>query len=127
MVKFSLNIFLFDLAVLILAGIPVVLLRGYDLYFIIFIAMMITSFLAIASYYPFTRMKGITINKYMSTMMLGMLIRMVFIGASVAWVFTYTDWHKIGFTVALLISYICKSAIETYTLVLKQRENESLP
>lgn len=54
-------------------------------------------------------------------MLLGMAIRMVFIGASVAVVFLFTELNQIAFTVALLFSYICKSAIETYILTRKHR------
>ncbi len=126
MIKFSGYILLIDLISLILIGLPVYLNAGMEVFLPVLIAFAITSVLAIASFYPFTRMGAGSINKYMTAMLIAMMLRMLVIGASVAVVFLFTDLHQIGFTVALLFSYICKSAVETYILTRKQRGQPSV-
>ncbi len=126
MIKFSGYILLIDLISLVLIGLPVYLLAGSGVFIPVFIAFATTTVLAIASFYPFTRMSAGSINKYMTAMLIGMMLRMVFIGASVAVVFLFTELHQIGFTVALLFSYICKSAVETYILTRKHRGQPSV-
>lgn len=64
-------------------------------------------------------------NSYMAAMLAGMLLRMLFIGLSIAIVFIFTEMHQTGFTVGLLFSYICKSVIETYILTQKQKGQTS--
>ncbi|MBP3192368.1 hypothetical protein [Natronogracilivirga saccharolytica] len=124
--KFSGLILLFDIACLLVIGIPVYLLAGMPVLLPGIIAFIVTSALAIASFYPFTRMSGGNMNKYLSAMLIGMFIRMIFIGTSVAIVFVFTELHQISFTVALLFSYICKSVIETYILTKKHRGQPSV-
>lgn len=126
MSKFCGYIFLFDGLCLLLIGVPVYLTAGMPILLPGIIAFLITSILAVASFYPFTKMKNGSMNKYLSAMLIGMFIRMIFIGASVAVVFVFTDLHQISFTVALLFSYICKSVIETYTLTQKLRGQPSV-
>jgi hypothetical protein len=105
-----------DIAGLVLVGLPLLFFGGGEVFAPVPVAFAITTLLAIASYYPFIRMGGGSMNRYMTAMLLGMFIRMIFIGISVAVVFVFTELHQISFTVALLISYICKSAFETYIL-----------
>ncbi len=126
MIKFSGSIFLIDLITLVLIGLPVYINAGTEVFLSVLIAFAITSALAIASFYPFTRMDAGSINKYMTAMLIAMMLRMVFIGTSVAIVFLFTELHQIGFTVALLFSYICKSAVETYILTRNQRGQPSV-
>ena len=121
MVKFSSYILLLDFVLLIFLGIPAWFFSGLDLFIALLIAFLITTVLAIASFFPFTRMRGASMNRFMGTMLIGMMIRMVFVGASVAFVFVFTELHQIAFTVGLLFSYICKSVIETYMITQKQR------
>ncbi len=121
MVRFSGYILLIDLAGLTLIGLPVYVFAGAEVFIPVVIAFAITSALAITSFYPFTRMSTGSVNRYMTAMLIGMLFRMIFIGASVAVVFLFTELHQIGFTVALLFSYICKSAVETYILTRNHR------
>ncbi len=116
MIKFSGYVIVFDIACLILAGVPLYLLAGPEVFFPLPAALVITTVLAIASFYPFVRMGGGSMNRYMTAMLIAMFIRMIFIGLSVVVVFVFTELNQIGFTVALLFSYICKSAFETYIL-----------
>ncbi len=116
MIKFSGYVILFDIACLILAGTPLYLLAGAEVFLPIPVALVITTVLAIASFYPFVRMSGGSMNRYMTAMLIAMFIRMIFIGVSVVVVFVFTELNQISFTVALLFSYICKSAFETYIL-----------
>ncbi len=125
MARFSGYLLLFDLSCLILAGIPVYLLVGSNVFVALVIAFLITTLLAILSYFPFTRMSGASMNRYMAAMLTGMLIRMVFIGLSIAVVFVFTELHQFGFTVGLLFSYICKAIIETFIISQKHRGNMS--
>ena len=125
MVKFSYSILLVDLIAVVILGLPALFLLGQDVFIPLLIGFLITTILAIASYFPFTRMSENSMNRYMSAMLIGMMIRMVFMGASVAIVFVFTELHQIAFTVGLLFSYICKSAIETYMLTRKQRGQRS--
>lgn len=121
MARFSGYILLFDAMSIVLAAILLRLLDVSEMFLAILLAFAITTVLAVASYYPFSRINNGDMNKYLSAMLLGMAIRMVFIGASVAVVFLFTELNQIAFTVALLFSYICKSAIETYILTRKHR------
>ena len=116
MIKFSGYVIIFDIACLILAGTPLYLLAGAEVFLPIPVALVITTVLAIASFYPFVRMSGGSMNRYMTAMLVAMFIRMVFIGVSVVVVFVFTELNQISFTVALLFSYICKSAFETFIL-----------
>ncbi len=121
MAKFSSYILLFDFIILVLAGIPILVFLPAEIFTAIVSALLITTVLAIVSFIPFTRMSGASINRFMAAMLGAMMIRMVFIGISVVLVFVFTELHQIAFTVGLLFSYICKSAIETYMLTRKQR------
>jgi hypothetical protein len=125
MAKFSGYILICDLILLILAGIPVLYFSGYHLFVSGLTGLILTSVFAILSYIPFTRMSASSMNRYMAAMLAGMMVRMVCIGISVAVVFLFTDLHQIGFTVALLFSYIYKSVVETYLLTRKQRGHSS--
>ncbi len=116
MIKFSGYVIIFDIACLILAGTPLYLLAGAEVFLPIPVALVITTVLAIASFYPFVRMSGGSMNRYMTAMLIAMFIRMIFIGVSVVVVFVFTELNQISFTVALLFSYICKSAFETFIL-----------
>ena len=126
MVKFSAFILLFDLISLILACFLLHMMGIEGVFLSVLIAFAITSILAIISFYPFTSMRNGSMNRYMTAMLFGMLLRMVFIGLSVAIVFVFTEFHQIGFTVALLFSYICKSFIETYIIISKLRGQSSV-
>ncbi|MFO8030440.1 MAG: ATP synthase subunit I [Cyclonatronaceae bacterium] len=121
MTRFSGYILLFDAVCLLLAGILLWLLDASETFGAVLLAFAITTVLAVSSYYPFARIKNGDMNKYLSAMLLGMAIRMIFIGASVVVVFLFTELNQIAFTVALLFSYICKSAVETYILTRKHR------
>ncbi len=114
--RFSGSVILMDIAGLVLFGLPLYLFGGEEVFLPVPLAFAITTVLAIASYFPFLRMAGGSMNRYMTAMLLGMFIRMLFIGISVVVVFVFTELHQISFTVALLFSYICKSAYETYIL-----------
>ncbi len=116
MIRFSGYVIVFDIACLVLAGVPLYLLAGLEIFLPIPVALVITTVLAIASFYPFVRMSGGSMNRYMTAMLIAMFTRMIFIGVSVVVVFVFTELNQIGFTVALLFSYICKSAFETFIL-----------
>jgi hypothetical protein len=116
MARFGGYVVIMDLAILLLAGLPLYYFSGLELFLPVPLALGITTFLAIASFYPFTRMSGGSMSRYMTAMLLAMFIRMIIIGASVVVVFVFTELHQISFTVALLFSYICKSAFETFIL-----------
>lgn len=112
---------LFDLLAAMFLVLPLGYFIGPEWREPMILGLVITSVLAIASYFPFTRIKNGTMNKFMMIMMGGMLLRMFAIAASIAYVFLFTEIHQIGFTVGLLFSYICKSALETYILTRKKR------
>jgi len=114
--KFSGYVVAMDIVMLILFGVPLYFFGSAELFLPVPAALAVTSLLAIVSFYPFTRMSGGSMNRYMTAMLLAMFIRMIFIGVSVFVVFAFTELHQISFTVALLFSYICKSAFETYIL-----------
>ncbi len=116
MARFSGVVVLMDIIILIIAGLPLYFFAGVEVFLPVPLALGITTLLAIASFYPFIRMSGGSMNRYMTAMLLAMFIRMIFIGVSVVVVFVFTELHQISFTVALLFSYICKSAYETFIL-----------
>lgn len=126
MARFAGYIIAMDLALLIGAGLPLYYSSGLEVFVPLAVALAITSLLAVISFYPFTRMSGGSMNRYMTAMLLGMFIRMFFVGGSVVVVFVFTNLHQISFTVALLFSYICKSAFETYILTRKNRGHSSV-
>lgn len=119
MIKFSGYILLFDIVVLVVGGIPVFIFAGIEPFIALLISFLVTSLLAIASYTPFTRIQINSTNRYMTAILIGMMIRMVFMGISLVIVFIFTELHQIAFTVGLLFSYIFKSIIETYTIIRK--------
>ncbi|MEX0681334.1 MAG: hypothetical protein WD097_08135 [Balneolales bacterium] len=125
MAKFSKYLLVFDVGILLILSWPVYTISGKDVLFSIIVAFTITTVLAIASYFPFTRIGNDSMNSYMAAMLAGMLLRMLFIGLSIAIVFIFTEMHQTGFTVGLLFSYICKSVIETYILTQKQKGQTS--
>lgn len=119
MIKFSGYILLFDIVFLVAGGIPIYIFAGNELFIALLISFLVTSVLAIASYAPFTRMQSNSTNRYMTAILIGMMIRMIFMGISLVIVFLFTELHQIAFTVGLLFSYIFKSIIETYTIIRK--------
>ncbi|MDG5766522.1 hypothetical protein QA596_03510 [Balneolales bacterium ANBcel1] len=127
MIKFGGYLLLFDLIVLLLAGVPAFLFLGEGVLHALALGLAITTALGVASFIPFTRLSEASMNRFMAAMLGGMMIRMVFIGISVAIVFVFTELHQIAFTVGLLFSYICKSVIETYVLTRKHRGQKATP
>ena len=126
MADISRYILIFDAASLLLIGFPLYYFMGAMVFLPAVIGFAITSTIAIASFYPFTRIRGGSMNQYLTVMLSATLLRMAVVGISVAIVFGFTDLHQISFTVALLFSYICKSVIETYVLTRKQRGHSSV-
>lgn len=126
MAEISRYILIFDAASLLLIGIPLYYFQGLSVFFSAAIGYIITSAIAIASFYPFTRIRDGSMNQYLITLLSATLFRMAVVGISVALVFAFSDLHQISFTVALLFSYICKSVIETYVLTRKQRGHSSV-
>ncbi len=116
MVRFSSFVLLFDILMILLAGLPLWLFVSQEVFLAVLLSLVITTTLGILSFIPFTRMSAPSMNRFMAAMLGAMMIRMVFIGVAVVVVFIFTEMNQIAFTVALLFSYICKSALETYML-----------
>ncbi len=126
MAEISRYILIFDAVSLLFIGLPLYYYLGSSLFLPAAIGYAITSAIALVSFYPFTRIRDGSMNRYLTILLSATLFRMAVVGISVAVVFAFSDLHQISFTVALLFSYICKSVIETYVLTRKQRGHSSV-
>ncbi|MEX1135467.1 MAG: hypothetical protein WEB89_01110, partial [Balneolales bacterium] len=111
-VRFTLLILLMDAAILAVAGYPLYVHYGQEILISFITGFIITSVGFITALYLIESKYDEAFNTFMVLVMGGMLGKLFFFSGAILFVFIFSFLNPIGFTIAVLISYIYKSVTE---------------
>ena len=110
--KFAKLILLIDVVILALAGYPLYVNYGSDVLWSTIIGFVVTSAAFIVVIYLIETNYEKSMNKFLSLVMGGMLGKLFFLSGAILFVFIFSLLPQIGFTIAVLFSYLYKSVAE---------------
>ncbi|MEX0686993.1 MAG: hypothetical protein WD267_07190 [Balneolales bacterium] len=110
--KFARLILLIDAALLAVSGYPITVNFGMEMFISIILGFVVTSVAFITAICLIESNYQESINKFMSLVMGSMLGKLFFLSGAILFVFIFSFLHQIGFTIAVLISYLYKSVAE---------------
>lgn len=101
-----------DAGFLAIAFYPLYINYGHEMLISFFTGFLVTSAGFIAALYLIEKKYAESINTFMAVVMGGMLGKLFFFSGTILFVFIFSLLHQIGFTIAVLISYLYKSVAE---------------
>ncbi|MEX0929506.1 MAG: hypothetical protein WD266_12625 [Balneolales bacterium] len=110
--KFTRMILGIDAAVLVLAGYPLYVNYGAEMVSSFLIGFLITSAAFVTAMYLIETNYDEAFNTFMILVMGGMFGKLLFLSGAILFVFIFSILHQIGFTIAVLFSYLYKSVAE---------------
>ncbi|MEX0780440.1 MAG: hypothetical protein WD037_11915 [Balneolales bacterium] len=110
--KFTRSILLMDAIFFIIAGYPIYVNYGQEMLLSVLIGFIVTSIGFIVALYLIEIKYDDAFNTFMALVMGSMLAKMFFFSGAILFVFIFSLLHQIGFTIAVLISYLYKSVTE---------------
>lgn len=110
--KFALFIVSVDVVILAVTGYPLYMQYGQEMLISFIIGFIITSMGFITALLLIETKYDEAINTFMILVMGGMLGKLFFFSGVILCVFIFNFLHQMGFTIAVLISYLYKSVVE---------------